>query len=314
MTKERRDARDEHQAIMRQRIAMTVGSATLVMRSATQWLTQTARSFSLRPGGRHLAGPTRGIEARVLSVAGRTAHAQTLGVEFTPLTITTATARRLRAWHLPRAIAAGASRLLSRQRRQSFALDRRLGRPLAPRDGRRRAGLPRLRSQHRSAVRTRPVSRRRCDAARSSGAPAGRSDAPTIYWGRSLGTPWPPMRRAGGRPTASCSRQDFRRCGRCSKPTRHVGAVVGVELSIPTAEWMASVQAPALVLHGDRDNVIPYRLGTAPVRSAAGPEALRHAPRRSITTTPFPPTAALLGRGARLRGTDLRYPHAQPDR
>ena len=40
----------------------------------------------------------------------------------------------------------------------------------------------------------------------------------------------------------------------------------------PTAAWMASVTQPTLVLHGDRDSVIPYRLGQRLFASIAGPK------------------------------------------
>ena len=43
-------------------------------------------------------------------------------------------------------------------------------------------------------------------------------------------------------------------------------------------DWMATVRAPALVIHGDRDSVIPVPSGAAPLRSAARPQALRHLP------------------------------------
>ena len=40
----------------------------------------------------------------------------------------------------------------------------------------------------------------------------------------------------------------------------------------PTAEWMASVRRPALVMHGDRDSVIPYRLGQRLFAGISGPK------------------------------------------
>ena len=42
--------------------------------------------------------------------------------------------------------------------------------------------------------------------------------------------------------------------------------------SFPTADWMARVQAPALVLHGDRDDVIAYRLGKRLHDRLSGPK------------------------------------------
>jgi fermentation-respiration switch protein FrsA (DUF1100 family) len=40
----------------------------------------------------------------------------------------------------------------------------------------------------------------------------------------------------------------------------------------PTAEWMSRVRQPTLVLHGDRDSVIPYRLGQRLFASLAAPK------------------------------------------
>ena len=40
----------------------------------------------------------------------------------------------------------------------------------------------------------------------------------------------------------------------------------------PTARWMTTVSAPALVLHGDSDSVIPYRLGQRLYESLPGPK------------------------------------------
>jgi fermentation-respiration switch protein FrsA (DUF1100 family) len=40
----------------------------------------------------------------------------------------------------------------------------------------------------------------------------------------------------------------------------------------PTAQWMAQVTTPALVLHGDQDSVIPYALGQRLFESLPGPK------------------------------------------
>jgi hypothetical protein len=39
-----------------------------------------------------------------------------------------------------------------------------------------------------------------------------------------------------------------------------------------TAEWLAQVQTPTLVIHGDRDSVIPYRLGQRLYEALPGPK------------------------------------------
>ena len=40
----------------------------------------------------------------------------------------------------------------------------------------------------------------------------------------------------------------------------------------PTAEWMSAVKQPTLLLHGDRDSVIPYRLGQRLYETVQGPK------------------------------------------
>ena len=40
----------------------------------------------------------------------------------------------------------------------------------------------------------------------------------------------------------------------------------------PTAEWMTSVQKPVLVMHGNRDSIIPFRLGERLYSSISAPK------------------------------------------
>ena len=42
--------------------------------------------------------------------------------------------------------------------------------------------------------------------------------------------------------------------------------------TFPTADWMSKVRAPVLVLHGDKDRVIPYRLGQRLFDRLSGPK------------------------------------------
>ena len=42
----------------------------------------------------------------------------------------------------------------------------------------------------------------------------------------------------------------------------------------PTARWMAAARVPALVVHGDADSVIPYRLGQQLYAQLPGPKRL----------------------------------------
>jgi uncharacterized protein len=42
--------------------------------------------------------------------------------------------------------------------------------------------------------------------------------------------------------------------------------------SFPTAAWMSSVREPTLVLHGERDSIIPHALGTRLYEALPGPK------------------------------------------
>jgi len=46
----------------------------------------------------------------------------------------------------------------------------------------------------------------------------------------------------------------------------------------PTAEWMERVTAPALVLHGTDDSVIPYRMGERLYEGLRGPKRFHAIP------------------------------------
>jgi fermentation-respiration switch protein FrsA (DUF1100 family) len=89
-----------------------------------------------------------------------------------------------------------------------------------------------------------------------------RADRPLIYWGRSLGTPMAAYAAAHYPADGVVLEAGF--------PTmRSVVAINPVLWTLswfssyrfPTAEWMAQVQQPVLVIHGDDDSVIPYHLG-----------------------------------------------------
>ncbi|HXG90623.1 MAG TPA: alpha/beta hydrolase [Vicinamibacterales bacterium] len=102
---------------------------------------------------------------------------------------------------------------------------------------------------------------------------ARRTGVPLLYWGRSLGTPmaaYAASRRApdgvvleAGFPSARDVLQDSPLLWALSFLSTYRFA---------TADWMAAVRAPALVLHGDRDSVIPYHLGTRLYEALPGPK------------------------------------------
>lgn len=100
-----------------------------------------------------------------------------------------------------------------------------------------------------------------------------RPELPLIYWGRSIGTvmaAYAANRRApdgvileAGFPNA---RSIFE-----SSPVM-MALTLFATYRFPTAEWMRGVTAPALVLHGDQDSVIPYDLGQRLYESLSGPK------------------------------------------
>jgi hypothetical protein len=100
-----------------------------------------------------------------------------------------------------------------------------------------------------------------------------RPSAPVIYWGRSLGGVMAAYAATKRAPDGLILESGF--------PS--VRAVVeGSPLfwllswlssyRFPAAEWLAQVSCPTLVLHGDRDSVIPFRLGQRLYDAVRGPK------------------------------------------
>ena len=86
--------------------------------------------------------------------------------------------------------------------------------------------------------------------------------APLVYWGRSLGTPMAAYAASREAPAGVVLEAGFPNV-RGVLETNPVLWTLSWFSSyrFATAAWMATVRCPALVLHGDRDSVIPYRLG-----------------------------------------------------
>ena len=102
---------------------------------------------------------------------------------------------------------------------------------------------------------------------------APKTDAPLVYWGRSLGTPMAAY-AASRRPPAGVVLEAGFPAMRSVLETNPVLWTLSwlSGYRFPTAAWMSSVTQPTLVLHGDRDSVIPYRLGQRLFASIAGPK------------------------------------------
>lgn len=194
------------------------------------------------------------------------------GVPFTPIVVATADGERLHAWHLPRDDAraqvvyfhgnGGNLSLWSdvlvalwRQRLDVFAIDYRgYGRS---------TGSPSEQGLYRDAE----------AALRVVGDQVRRAGVPLIYWGRSLGTPVAAYAATQAPPDAIVLEAGFPSMRAVLETNPLLWALSWLSsYRFPTAEWMASVRAPVLVLHGDRDSIIPHRLGQRLYASLPGPK------------------------------------------
>jgi hypothetical protein len=196
------------------------------------------------------------------------------GVDFTALTATTADGERLRVWHLPHDeplarviyfhgnggnLSVWADILVDARRRRFdvVAVDYRgygasTGRPTE-------IGL------YRDVDATLRLVEGRLR----------RDDLTTIYWGRSLGAAMAAY-AASSRPADGVILEAGFPSARAVLETMPPLWALSWLSSyrFPTAYWMQSVRQPALVLHGDADSVIPYRLGKRLYEQIPGPKQL----------------------------------------
>lgn len=194
------------------------------------------------------------------------------GASFTELTIATSDGERLRGWHLPSPDAKaqivyfhGNGGNLSMWADILVALVRR-GFEVIAVDYRGygvSTGTPSEQGLFRDAEATISYAHDRLR----------RRDVPIVYWGRSIGTAiaaYAASRRApdgvvleAGFPTA--------RSILASNPVMFLLSLFAT-YRFATGEWMANVDVPALVIHGDRDSIIPYRLGQQLFDALPGPK------------------------------------------
>jgi fermentation-respiration switch protein FrsA (DUF1100 family) len=87
-------------------------------------------------------------------------------------------------------------------------------------------------------------------------------DVPLVYWGRSLGGTFAAYAASRQPPDGVVLEAVFpdARAVLETSPLMWLLSWLG-SYRFPTAEWMREVRRPVLVIHGDRDGVIPYRLG-----------------------------------------------------
>jgi len=216
----------------------------------------------------------RRVEARLafFPLRGEDTTPQSHGVPYVPDTITTADGERVRVWRLPRADAiaevvyfhgnGGNLSLWSdvlvglwRQRFEIVALDYR-GYGLS-------TGSPSEQGLYRDveallgAIGDRPR----------------RPDVPLIYWGRSLGAVMAAYAANRRAPDGVVLEAGFPSMRAVLETNPLFWALSWASTyRLPTAEWMAGVRQPTLVLHGDRDGVIPYRLGQRLYATLPGPK------------------------------------------
>jgi fermentation-respiration switch protein FrsA (DUF1100 family) len=220
-----------------------------------------------------LAVGVRLLEPRLafFPFAGEDVTPRQFGVEFSGFTLVTADGERLRAWHLPRPDALaqivyfhGNGGNLSvwtdvlvglwRERFDVVAVDYR-GYGLS-------TGTP-----------TEPGLYRDVESIISHVQTLRRADLPLIYWGRSLGTAMAGYAATRGRPDGVVLEAGFpsARALFDRNPVMRVLSAFAT-YRFATAEWMANVPLPTLVIHGDRDSVIPFRHGQRLYDTLPGPK------------------------------------------
>jgi pimeloyl-ACP methyl ester carboxylesterase len=96
---------------------------------------------------------------------------------------------------------------------------------------------------------------------------------PMIYWGRSLGTviaAYAATRRPPDGAILEAGFPNARALIRSSPPMLFLSLFSSYRF--PTSDLMRQVQAPVLVVHGDRDTVVPYELGQSLFERIDGPK------------------------------------------
>lgn len=204
--------------------------------------------------------------------AGEDRTPKTFGIEFTAHAVSTADGERIHAWHLPRpsplarivyfhgnggnlSLWSDVFASLWQQGFDVVAIDYR-GYGLS-------SGRPTERGLYQDV-----------DAALSlAHEQLPRLDAPIVYWGRSLGTPMAAYAATRRAPDGIVLESGFPSAWAVvkSNPVMRFFSWFS-SYSFSTETWMASVRQPALVLHGDRDSVIPYALGQQLYEGLPGPK------------------------------------------
>jgi fermentation-respiration switch protein FrsA (DUF1100 family) len=221
-----------------------------------------------------LAVVVRAMEAEMafFPSPGEDATPASYGLPYSPLTLATSDGERLRVWHLQRAdaraqilyfhgnggnLSVWADILVGLWRRgfDVIAVDyrgygRSTGRPSE-------AGLYR-------------------DVDAAVGLVHGRvrlANRPLLYWGRSLGATMAAYAASTRAPEGVVLEAGFPSVRSVLEGNPLMWMLSWLSsYRFPTAEWMRSVKAPTLVIHGDADSVIPFRLGQRLHDGITGPK------------------------------------------
>jgi uncharacterized protein len=204
--------------------------------------------------------------------AGETRTPADFGLPFTAHTVVTSDGERLRVWYLPRADAVAQvvyfhgnggnlsvwSDILvaiARHGYEVIAVDYR-GFGLS-------TGAPSEQGLYRDVEATLAF----------AGGDVRRRELPLIYWGRSIGTAMAAYAASRRAPDGVVLEAGFpnARSILAGSPLMLALAFFAT-YRFPTSEWMADVTAPALVIHGDQDGIIPYEAGQRLYESLPGPK------------------------------------------
>jgi len=100
-----------------------------------------------------------------------------------------------------------------------------------------------------------------------------RANVPLIYWGRSLGTTMAAYAANVRTPDGIVLEAGFPslRAMLAEKPLLRMLSWFS-SYRFPAGHWISRVRVPALVLHGDNDRVVPYRVGCRLYRHAQHPK------------------------------------------
>lgn len=99
------------------------------------------------------------------------------------------------------------------------------------------------------------------------------SRSPVIYWGRSLGGTIAAYAAATRAPDGLVLESSFP-SARALVRTNLIMAILEPFSSyrFPTATWLANVDRPVLVMHGDADSIVPFELGQQVFSTIRGPK------------------------------------------